>query len=462
MSFYRIGIALLGKGATNHLHRQEVVNAFRDKGIEVLFLVRGDYLPLLHKLSGCNYIPCRFHKETGWRASLRNFFRNTRHWYPSWDIGKRIRFKAINRENRRLRVRLLNLFIYLLARYRFIMWLMVYFEGWLYRSKTVVGIDPSMFDQLLLLGFGAYGSELDGVLTWWARQNGIPVIHTVGNYDNLSTKGYHGVPIDRLLVWGASMHQDAHQLHGIPEDKIITVGSIKYNSAKRIIRLSKEAFYNSCGLDPEKKTLLFAGSLHEYQYTEMVSIFKHLNRNGNDYQLIMRIYPNKMLMNSPYMEMLIAYASDTPGVYVSLADPHYHSGARDREVPQIEEFELWHFLAYCDVVINFFSTIALEACIFDKPVINMLYFPEQGKLMLRQPVYMNPIHYMHIRKLMSFGAMRIASSCEELINMLKKDIQQPGLLRNERKKVVEYECGVIDGKACERLVQACIDAFNSR
>lgn len=58
--------------------------------------------------------------------------------------------------------------------------------------------------------------------------------------------------------------------------------------------------------------------------------------------------------------------------------------------------------------------------------------------------------------------MGIAYSREDLLNMVKKAIQQPDLLKGERKKLFEYECGVIDGRACERLVQACIDAINHR
>lgn len=108
---YKIGIALLGKGATNHLHRQEVVDAFNDRSIEVLFIVREDYLPLLKKLSGCSYTTCRFHNETGWLAFCRNLFRNTRRWYPSGDVAKTIMFRAINEGSRRLWVRLLDLFI---------------------------------------------------------------------------------------------------------------------------------------------------------------------------------------------------------------------------------------------------------------------------------------------------------------------------------------------------------------
>ena len=56
VSGYRLLIALIAKGSMNNLHRSDIVDTFESKGIEVSFLVRKDYLALLSRIEGCQYL----------------------------------------------------------------------------------------------------------------------------------------------------------------------------------------------------------------------------------------------------------------------------------------------------------------------------------------------------------------------------------------------------------------------
>ena len=108
------------------------------------------------------------------------------------------------------------------------------------------------------------------------------------------------------------------------------------------------------------------------QYFEMLQAYEELLAEDNGYQMIFRMYPGKNFMASPYAKPIIHYAKSLPSVYVSIGDPDYRVGSKDKAVMQIEQFELWHAFQYSDVVINYFSTVALESCVFDRPVISML------------------------------------------------------------------------------------------
>ena len=155
------------------------------------------------------------------------------------------------------------------------------------------------------MGIGTHGSDLENILNYWARRHGISVVHLVGNYDHLTSKGYRGGPIDHLLVWGPAMRDDAIFYQGIAPEKIRMVGSIRYNAVHREIRLSREEFFSACGLDPAKKTILFAGPLGEYHYFEMFRAFEKLLKNDDRYQMICRIYPDKFLMASAYFKPIL-------------------------------------------------------------------------------------------------------------------------------------------------------------
>jgi len=456
---YRIGIALLGKGATNHLHRREVVDALNDRGIQVTFLVREDYMPLLERLDGCEYRRCSFEQEVGRLEYFRGLFRYLRGLYPARDPGIRQFHQVKNHARQRLRSRIGGTVLFFLARYRTIMRAAVTLEARLYNKVVVEGVDPTTVNQLLILGLGVTGTQMEGTLTWWARSHLLPVVHIVGNYDNLSSQGFRGVPVNRILVWGESMKNDAVNLQAIPEDRVKMIGVIRYDAIAGEIKEDRETFLISKGLDPGKKTILFAGSMMAYHYYEALATLKELLDSGIDCQMVLRIYPNKGLMNSVYMEPLLAYAAQMPNVHVSLADPHYQSGSRNHEVLQIEETELWHTLKYSDAVINLFSTIALEACVFDKPVIHMWYFAPKGRLAVAPAIYGTYPSLIHNRRLLSYGAINVATNRKQLLKEIYSELGHPERFQTERAQTVSKECGNLDGHVCDRLAEACAGAY---
>lgn len=459
---YRLSIGLFGKGSTNHLHRKEVVESFRKNEIEVDFIVRNDYMSLLEKLDGCRYTSVSFDTPSGWRSIVLNLCGIVRYLYPSRDIAHLKLYKALQDDFRNIYNRIIYKICQLLAIYRCSVRLISAIECLLFQPDSVIGINPRSIDQLLLLGIGTAQSELEAGMTLWARHHKIPVIHIVGNYDNLSSKGFRGIPVDHLLVWGPNMRDDAIRLHGIPPDRITMIGSIRYNINSNILVPDKNDYIKSLGLDPAKKTILFAGFMLEYHYFEMLEIYEQLLHEGENIQLILRLYPNKNFMNSVYIKPLLNYSKRFPNVYVSFADPHYSSGDRNREVLQIEEVELWNSLNFCDVVINIFSTISLEACIFGKPALNMWYFPPSSGAFMRHPVYWDYSQFFHNRRITSYGAIRTARSREELISLIRDALAHPEALSAQRRRTVEDECGLLDGKAVERLVDVCVMEYERK
>jgi hypothetical protein len=359
-----------------------------------------------------------------------------------------------------------NVFFQLCARYAWLVKHLVSLEKILCKS-VCPQIEPEVrFDQILLLGLGYKDSEQEGDLTWWSLRNDISVVHIVGNYDNLTANGYRGVPVSRLLVWGPNMRKDAISIHGIESDRVAVIGSIRYNALNEKLRtgylLPKEEFLSEIGLDPKKKTLLFAGFFFESHYFEMLECLKELNEAGYDFQLILRIYPNKMFMSSIYLEPLLCFSKSTKNVVVSLADPNYKSGEREKNVLQIEEHELWNGLNCCDCLINIYSTIAIEGCMFDKPTIYMGYFPDHPGNFVKRPIYYDYASNPHNRRLASYNAIEKASNRVELKNKIIEAISNPSRLTAERRHVVEDEIGIIDGNAHYRLVENCVEVIGVR
>ena len=451
---YRLLIALIAKGSMNNLHRSDIVEAFQSKGIEVSFLVRKDYIALLRPIEGCRYLSCSFPEEKGAKGIVRRVLRYLRSLYPVGAIGRR----ETRPLEQRLRMKALHAFNEWIARSKTVMRLIALCERYLYRRELVEGLDGSEADQLLLLGVGADGAEHETKLTWWAREHDISVVHMIGNWDTLTSKGYPGVVISKLLVWGSVMKGDAVSLHDIPEANIRLIGSIRYDRLHEAIYQSRVEFLERLGLDPGKKTILFAGPLSEDQYFEILQVYEELLAEDSGYQMIFRMYPGKDFMASPYAKPIIHYAKSLPGVYVSIGDPDYRVGSKDKAVMQIEQFELWHSFQYCDVVINYFSTVALESCVFDRPVISMVYRPMHNYGWLSPPKYADHPGLPHNERLYSYGAVQRVNSRGELLAKIREAISHPEKYQVARCKAVEVEMGNLDGRVVERMVESCMDA----
>jgi hypothetical protein len=459
---YRIGIPLLGKGATTHLHREMLVQAFQKEGVEVCFLVREDYATLLEPIADCDYIT--YHPpEVSGKISLTilQLCQKIRRLYPRKDLYRRWQYRILSQSNPSFLGRLYHGFQHMMAGSKRVMELFSFVEGLIYRSIPTKMHDSILLDQLLILGVGSPVDQLSLPITWWGLKKGIPIVNFVGNYDSLSSNGFRGHPIKKVLVWGSNMLKDARNLHGIPGDRIKVIGSIRYNDLGFRKKQPRKDFFLQRGLNPEAKTLTFAGFIFEFHYFEMLSIFKELKKTDKNLQMILRIYPNKRLLRSPFMEMLIEQTEKMKDIYISLADPFYRQGEKDRVVLQIEEGELWDILNYSDVMVNVFSTIAVEACIFDKPIINLWYF-QKSRGLLREPVYLDYPLQWHLQRLMSYGAIETATNREELIIMIHEALRNPGNRQEARKKIVKEECGPLDGQAAERLVACCLETGKHR
>lgn len=442
----------------NNLHRSDIVESFHAKGVEVSFLVRKDYLALLDPIEGCQYLTCNFPEEKGLKGAVRRVLRYLRSLYPVGAIGRR----ETRPHEQRLRMKALHALNEWVARFKTVMRVIALCERYLYRQEQIEGLDGTEADQLLLLGVGADGAEHETKLTWWAQQHGISVVHMIGNWDTLTSKGYPGVPVSMLLVWGPVMQADAVNLHDIPAANIRKIGSIRYDRLHEAIHQIREEFLERLGLDPEKKTIFFAGPLSEDQYFEIMQAYEDLLAEDSGYQMIFRMYPGKNFMTSPYAKPIIHYAQSLPGVYVSIGDPDYRVGSKDKAVMQIEQFELWHAFQYSDVVINYFSTVALESCVFDRPIISMLNRPMHNYGWLSPPIYADHPGLPHNMRLYSYGAVQRVKNRGELLATIREAVSQPDKYKAARRKAVEEEMGVLDGSVVERMVDCCMDARKKR
>ncbi|NUQ60358.1 MAG: hypothetical protein HUU12_13460 [Anaerolineales bacterium] len=226
-------------------------------------------------------------------------------------------------------------------------------------------------------GIGNYGFGHAGNFAREAQKQNLPVFASITNYDNIVNMGYRGYTPTCLAVWSQQMADEAIRLHGIPASKIEVTGPLQYDRFIQPLPIGRDEFLKSIDLDPAKKTIFFAGGVNITRYFEIYKLFieQKSRVSSEPFNFVVRPYPHGKLLGSPGWQALEKLFRQE-GVYLSNPGSIEAAGDRRNEYQMDLNFdegpdELAYLLHYSDVMINYFSTISLEAAICDLPVIHL-------------------------------------------------------------------------------------------
>jgi hypothetical protein len=312
-------------------------------------------------------------------------------------------------------------------------------------------------DCVLTPGMGNFGFWVEGSFAREAQNMGMPAFAVVTNYDNIVNMGYRGYEPTRLAVWSRQMADEAMRLHGFHSSKLEITGPIQYDRFLQPLPQLREEFLHSIGLDPSKKTILFAGGVNINHYFDIYRVFVEQKEKiwHEPFNLIVRPYPHVKLLGSPAWQVLEKLFADS-GAYLS--NPGAIDASNDlTAVMRIDLAfedsvdELTYLLRYSDVMVNYFSTIGLEAAICDLPTIHVGYdafahgqrFGVTSAFLQRQT---------HNRRPLRLAAARVVKNEKELFEALNAYLSNGALDRDARLAYAISECGELDGKSGSRLV----------
>jgi CDP-glycerol glycerophosphotransferase (TagB/SpsB family) len=128
--------------------------------------------------------------------------------------------------------------------------------------------------------------------------------------------------------------------------------------------------------------------------------------------------------------------------------------ARSQDEIQIKEWV--NTFRHANVVINLSSTVAVDAAILDKPVVNLDYDPEPGQPNLALVKDVNHT-WTHFKPIAESGGLWLVNRPEETVEAVKTYLANAGLHRNQRRWIAEYVCQHLDGHSGERMAEAILD-----
>lgn len=338
-------------------------------------------------------------------------------------------------------------------------------RGRVMEKKLYEDLIEEVNPAIVVCNFALGTSEraLDRYLAASAKKKRIPLVIQMNGWDNLTTKGMFAFRPDLLLVWTKIMKDEAVMYHNFnPEEVMITgcPGHDVFFNKRNFLVNSREDFLKNLRLNPKNKTITYAaGGFGTYPEESALIKSMYLNLRthfGDKFQLLVRPHPVFKKEEFEELEELIRNNDNLVIDFPGNLKKQYGVGA------DLNKQALSHFvetLYYSDVVINFFSTINIDACALDTKVINLCFTPKE------YPLSKSPLRfarYTHNHNLHHRGFIPNVKSMKELIEWCEKYFEDAELLKEERQKVVDLFCWRLDGKSGVRTAEAIIDFVEGR
>lgn len=113
---------------------------------------------------------------------------------------------------------------------------------------------------------------------------------------------------------------------------------------------------------------------------------------------------------------------------------------------------LVHSLYWSDIVVNTFSTLTIDAAVFDKPVIG-IRFDADPNVPVLYSVHRIPDLHDHYRELEELGGVQLVHSMVEFIDAINFYLKHPESDRDGRARIVQKQIEFLDGKSGQRVAE---------
>jgi hypothetical protein len=208
-------------------------------------------------------------------------------------------------------------------------------------------------------------------------------------------------------------------------------------------------FFQRIGADPSRKLLTLTTTPYELypHHPHTIRVLRDamaMGAFGEPVQLLVRVHPRDDL--SQYEEFL-----GLPDIIIEkpFRKTVKAGDGMTADVTNENQRHLADTMKHSDVVINVASTIAIEAAIFDTPIVNFSFDGEQPEPFSRSARrYYRFTHYQNITR---HQAVRVAATPEELTTHVRAYLRDPSLDREGRRRVALEQCQFLDGCAAARV-----------
>jgi CDP-Glycerol:Poly(glycerophosphate) glycerophosphotransferase len=274
-----------------------------------------------------------------------------------------------------------------------------------------------------------------------AHKYGVPSLGSVRSWDNI-LKHLRTRP-RALTVWSAINAREAVSVDRYRPSQVTEVGAPQLDVYFR--EPSRSYSKSDLGLDPTKKTLLLATSSFTYEsdQTYLVDMLLEAIRGGEirqPLQIVLRLHPDDRV--GRYLKYRHA-----PEVILDIPERYLSTLGWTMTVSDLERMAA--LVRHADVMVNFATTVTLEAAIVDTPTLLVAFSPIDPEEMQR---YVVGLHFgMHYKSLVARELVPIAWNRAQLIDWVNRLLDDVNLYASQRATIVREWVQFTDGRSGQRL-----------
>jgi hypothetical protein len=326
------------------------------------------------------------------------------------------------------------------------------------RSREVEKLLAQLKPNLLVLP-NPFGIE-ETVYLLHARELGIPVVCQMLSWDNITSKGTPLLMPDFFISWGPIMTQELVEIYDFPRDKIYECGVPHFDVYSQEGQfIPRDALLRELNL-PWRQPYIFYGMVTAIHCPNEIEILTWLvdqvNKNAfaKPSSLVIRPHPQTVSGSYARSAKELEQLKNLAGPRVAVDVPSVLSEQLAWDLPKSDMVRLASLLAGSAMCINANSTLCLDACMLDRPVINIAF--DGSRELPYENSARRTLDYIHMAKLLALGGIRIARSFSEFETHINSYLYDPHLERRGRMMSVKQECGSKDGRATERVANTLL------
>lgn len=285
-----------------------------------------------------------------------------------------------------------------------------------------------------------------------ARRMGIPTAAFIFSWDNLTSQGRIIPPYDYYLVWNEAIREQLLRIYrSIRPEQVFVTGTPQFDfHFNSEFYWTREEFCRRVGADPARPIVLYSTGIanHMPGETQIVESIADMLNEMTDFgrpQLLVRVYPKDRTTRFEDLKR-------------RRKDILFPEAAWERAwfSPKLEDsYLLTNILRHVALGINVASTISLELCMFDKPVVNVGYNPPT-----LDPAALNYARYYefdHYSPVVKSGAVKVVWSETEMRVAIAEALAHPTADSAKRQQLMKDVFGAsLDGRANCRMASTLL------
>ena len=282
-----------------------------------------------------------------------------------------------------------------------------------------------------------------------AQWLGIKTATFIFSWDNLTSQGRIMLPYDYYLVWNEAIREQLLEMYDwLQPEQVFVTGTPQFDFHFRPeFYWTREEFCARVGADPQRPFVLYSTGMANHMPGEpqivegIADMLKEMTDLGSP-QLLVRVYPKDL---TGRFEELKNRRADILFPVVPW-EAAWHT-------PRYEDaYLLTNTLRHAALGINVASTVSLELCMFDKPVINVGYNPPEVSADTLS--YARYYEFDHYRPVVDSGAVMLARSETGMRALLRQALINPEADTKQRQSLIEKMFGsTLDGRASTRAAE---------